>query len=197
MRVVIIYSYKQQQGNQGRPKDRWVKLRITLKTCLISRKGTAKPEFDSSAALTVQSADSADRELAGLYPCVEVLNPCPASDKEGVSDFEELAADGSKRMTTRRRRLLTTLIFTATRRLLTSRRAGEVTEAMGADELHQGGVAFASGFRQRQGQGPCPRRRSQPRKIKKVIGDIDEGEMFQQLQINAVPGDLLTLDKPL
>ena len=183
--VVIIYSYKVQQGNQ--PKDQWVKLRIT-KDLIEKQEGDTKPEFEQeyrSSQVTAPIANS-----LGFIPCVEVLNPCPASDKEGVSDFEELAAriEAHDDITTA---IVDNLDFFCNSPILTSREAGEVTEGIsGGDSGYQDGVAYASGFRA-PGATTMPRRKRSHRKLKKVIGGIEEGELFQQLSINAVPGDLL------
>ena len=184
--VVIIYSYKQQQGSQV--KDRWVKLRIT-KDLLDKQEGDAKPEFEQSYSTPLQLTAPIANSL-GFIPCVEVLNPCPASDQEGVSDFAELAGriEAHDDITTA---IIDNLDFYCHSPLLTSRGASEVTEAMTGDAGFQDGVAYASGFRS-AGTATMPRRCNNRRKLKKVIGDIDEGEMFQQLNINAVPGDLLT-----
>lgn len=186
--VTIIYSYKKMDGAQAR--DRWVKLRLTAQT-IEKQEGDAKPEFDqvyNTSELTAPIENS-----LGFIPCVEVLNPVPASDKEGVSDFEELASkiEAHDSMTTA---IVDNLDFYCHSPLLTSRDANEVTEAaMGGDSLYQGGVAHASGFRP-AGSSPTsqPGRKRADRRLKKVIGGIDEGEMFQQLDINPVPQDLLS-----
>jgi hypothetical protein len=182
--VVIIYSYKVQTAGQA--KDCWVKLRLT-KDLIDKQEGDAKPEFEQTYN-TQQTLTAPIANSLGFLPCVEVLNPVPASDKEGVSDFEELSAriEAHDDMTTA---IVDNLDFFCRSPLLTSRAASDVSEGIGMDELHQGGVAYASGFRP-PGQAATGRRRSS-RKIKRVIGDIDEGEMFQQLAINAVPSDLL------
>ena len=183
--VTIIYSYKQRQAS-GQTQECWVKLRLT-KDIIEKQEGKAKPDLDS-----VYQANEVTAPIAnslGFIPCVEVLNPCPASDKEGVSDFEEIGGrlEAHDDMTAA---IIDNLDFYCRSPLLTTREASEVTEAIG-DDLYAGGVAHASGFSP-AGSGVTPRRRRSQRKIKRVIGGIDDGELFQQLQINAVPGDLLS-----
>jgi hypothetical protein len=185
--VVIIYSYKKMDGSQER--DRWVKLRITAQW-IEKQEGDAKPEFNQEYKST-EVFPPVENSL-GFIPCVEVLNPVPASDKEGVSDFEELAAkiEAHDDMVTA---IVDNVDFFCHSPLLTSRDASEVSECTGGDPLHQSGVAFASGFRPAgaASTAAAPGRTRRSRRLKKVIGGIDEGEMFSQLDVNPVPADLL------
>ncbi|PSB29898.1 hypothetical protein [Stenomitos frigidus] len=182
--VVIIYSYKARQTS-GQTKERWVRLRLTADV-IEKQEGDAKPDLENDQYQTPVTTAPIANSL-GFIPCIEVLNPVPASEKEGVSDFEEMGSR-IEAHDTMIEAIIENLDFFCRSPLLTNREASEVTEAMGED-LYSGGVAHASGYR--PAGASSPRRQRSQRKIKRVIGGIDEGEMFQQLVINPVPGDLL------
>jgi hypothetical protein len=181
--VSIIYSYKRQQS--GGDKERWVKLTITAQI-IDKREGDSKPDFDREYQTTELNAPIPNS--LGFIPCVEILNPVPASEQEGISDFEEMGTriEAHDAITSA---IIDNLDFFCRSPLLTSRDADEVTEMVG-DSGEFKGVAHASGFRP-AGNNPAQQRRRDRRKIKRVIGGVESDEMFQQLVINAVSGDLL------
>lgn len=182
--VVIIYSYKfKQSGSQ--PRDRWIRLRITS-TTIEKSESDSKPDFEQETA-----PDTAPMpNPLGFLPCVEVFNPPPGSENLGESDFEALEAQiqAHDEITTG---ILDNLDFFAYSPLLTSRDPDEVTDATKTSGgMDRDSVAAVSGF------GDLPtafkggnRARRRSRRLKKVIGNLEPDELFQQLVINPVPSD--------
>jgi hypothetical protein len=182
--VVIIYSYKVRENGQLR--DRWVRLRLTAQW-ITKEESDSRLEFEDSSQ-TVPSSPPISNSL-GFLPCVEIFNPVPASEDEGLSDFSPLQAqiDSHDEMVAT---ILENLDFFCNSPLLTSRDAGDVIEANGAASEPRG-VAWASGFRDPAAAvQPFDRKRNR-KKLKRVIGGLEADEMFSQLDVNPVPGDLL------
>lgn len=189
--VRIIYCYKFKDENSGNfPRDRWVRLRIK-NDIIETLELDTRPDFemDYSTASNVVIPKLTENQL-GFIPCREVLNPAPATDEEGVSDFEALQGqiEAHDDMVTS---IIDNLYFFANSPIVSSREAEELTEAMGITSgINRDSVAEISGFRDISSAPPKRRsRRDRIRKLKKVVGGFEPDEMIQQLNINAIPSD--------
>lgn len=180
--VQLFYTY-QQRHESGTLTPRWVRLRITAN--LIERQETThKPSLDQPF-----TPDSVLANDFGFIPCVEVLNPPPAGGELGMGDFDQIAGqiECHDDLTAN---ILDNLYFFAESPLVTSRDPGEIQEALfksGDSWEDRESVAYVSGFR--ESEQKTSRRRHRRHKLKKIIGNIEADEMFQQLNINPVPQD--------
>lgn len=193
--ATIVYAYKR-RGEDGRTMDRWVKIRLTAQTVQVQ-------ESDSKLGFTptmMAQDNNIGPNRIGFVPCVEVLNPTPASAIDGVSDFAAIAEqlEAHDQMTTA---IVDAIIFYCQSPILTSREASEVSEALGAgsgamppssspDWPGHESVSYASGFRDVPNVPMGDRRRR--RKLKRVIGGVDpQDDTFQQLSVGGVSGELV------
>jgi hypothetical protein len=176
------YAYTRREET-GMQRQMWVQVRIT-DTVIEKREGETCPNLDQPFV-----PDSIPQpNLFGFVPCVEVLNPPPTGGKPGEGDFDRLAGAiechddlvGN---------IVDNLYYFSESPLVTTREAGEVTEAIAGstEALDRDSVAYASGFR---GSERRPNRKRERRhRLKRVIGGVEPDELFQQLNINPVPQD--------
>jgi hypothetical protein len=179
--AIVIYSYQVRQSG-GEAKPRWVWLRISAGQ-IEKKEQDQRPRFEDTSLVP----DTVIPNSLGFFPCVEILNPAPGSETLGESDFSALAAqidvlDGLTQ------NIAENLEFLACSPILTTRDAGEVSEAamMGANR----GVSDVSGFLDANPE-PFSHRNRQRKKLKSVIGGIESDELFQQLQIYPLPPNQL------
>lgn len=194
--VVIIYSYQLKQPN-SQPRKRWVKLRITAAT-IEQKESDNKPDFDTAFG----AADIPDTapmvNPLGFLPCVEVLNPAPATEEEGVSDFHSFV-DKIRAHDDMVSSIIDNLYFYANSPIVTNREASEVQEAMGISNPIPGyqsvgdSQVYASGFRESVNRFPMDSRKMRLKQLKRVLGgfELEAGDQIQQLNVNAVPGELV------
>jgi hypothetical protein len=186
----IRYTYKVDEN--GVLRDRWVLLYLTSSLVEFSEHEN-RPSFEEVFTPANAANFSATENPLGVVPVREVLNPAPANEEMGRSDFEALQSriEAHDDITSA---IIDNLTFYCNSPILTSRSAGEVSEAMGfGSEIDRDSVAYASGFRTAPGESPQNvavgmggRRR---KRLKKIIGDVDENDRFQQLQVDAVSPD--------
>jgi hypothetical protein len=196
--ATIIYGYKRKDQQSGQLKDRWVRARLSAETVEVGE-SDSKPSFAPSQVPTEVPQIGPNR--LGFVPCIEVLNPTPASPIDGVSDFAAVRdhIEAHDEMT---EAIVEAIIFFCQSPILTDRDANEVSEAIGLDngngmspqssqawEGHQS-PSEAGGFRDVLPGGWSMRRKR--RRLKRVIGGIDPSEyMFQQLGVSGVSGELV------
>lgn len=179
--VQLFYSYQQRQESGGLT-SRWVRLRITAN--LIERQESSqKPDLNQPF-----TPDSVQGNDFGFIPCVEVLNPPPAGGELGTGDFDQISGliEVHNDMTSG---IVDKLYFYAESPIVTSRDPGEIQEALfkpGDSWEDRESVAYASGFRE---SGRTSRSRNRRHKLRRIIGNIEPDEMFQQLNVNPVPQD--------
>lgn len=191
--VEIIYSYKEKKANSPKPVEMWVKLRITAQSI---EQTVREQKFTFEDVDTIPSFPPMQNML-GFIPCIEVLNPAPGSEDEGVSDFELMRAhiEAHDDLSTA---IIDNLYFFCNSPLITTRDSGEVTEAMG---LSEGVVGYdrtdlpstAAGYRDTADPFArlASKRRLRQKRLKRVIGNFEEGESIQQLQIAPAPPELV------
>jgi hypothetical protein len=182
--VQVVYGY-QRRNESGYLTKRWVRLRITEK--LIERQEQDhRPNLDQPF-----TPDSVQANELGFIPCVEVLNVPPAGGKLGDGDFDQISGQ-IECHDDLIANVLDNLYFFSESPLVTSRDPGEIQEALyrpGDSWEDRESVAYVSGFRE---SGPRPSRRRQRRhKLRRIIGNIEADELFQQLNINPIPQDHL------
>lgn len=195
--VTVVYSYKVRQPGTPIPRDRWVRLRITA--ALVEKwESDTKLDFDQTPPPTAQW--NATENRLGQIPCIEILNPAPGTEEEGVSDFAALGSkiEAHDDLVTS---IIDNLYFFSNSPLVTNRDAGEVSDQLGLGSSgmrDQDSVSWQSDYRATSdpfinaGGGGRGSRRDRLRRLKKVIGGFEPEDQLQQLQINAVPGDLLS-----
>lgn len=182
-RVTIIYSYKFKIPGARVPVDRWIKLVITDAE-IWQVESDHKPTFEDDQDIQIPDVAPIPN-VFGFVPCVEVLNP--ASAGRGESDFTGLE-DQLEAHDTMAAAILDNLEYFSRSPFVTTRDAEEVEEHLFTDESknNRNSVAYASGFRRKK-DGTLRTRKQ----LKRVIGGVEEGELFEQLRINPLPGDLL------
>lgn len=196
--VTIIYGYKRKVANTPQLQKRWVKLRIT-QSVIEKIDSDQELDFDTESHTLINTIPTLIENRFGFIPCVEVLNPIPGSEDEGQSDFEEAKGfiEAHDDLT---EAAIDNLYYFANSPLVTSKDAGDVSESLGLgrpvpgfDRLSQGdSSSYASGYRENfPTPYPTETRRARLKKLKRVIGDFEDGETLQQLQINAVGADQL------
>jgi hypothetical protein len=181
--VQLLYAYHQRQES-GSLTPRWVRLRITAN--LIERQESDhKPNLDQPF-----TPDSVLNNDFGFIPCVEVLNPPPAGGDLGMGDFDQISGQIEVHNDLVSG-ILDKLYFYAESPIVTSRDPGEIQEALfkpGGDSWEdRESVAYASGFRE-SGQ-KTSRSRNRRHKLRRIIGNIEPDEMFQQWDIDPIPQD--------
>lgn len=194
--ATIIYGYKQRDPQTGVLKDKWVRARLTAQTIEVSE-SDSKPSFATSQAQL--EIPSVGPNRLGFVPCVEVLNPTPASPIDGVSDFAAIR-DHIEAHDEMSEAIVDAIIFYCQSPILTDRDANEVSEPLGLGDGmspqsspdwagHQS-PSEAAGYRDALPGGWSMRRKR--RRLKRVIGGIDPSDsMFQQLGVSGVSGELV------
>lgn len=194
--VVIIYSYKiKRNGEESR--DRWVKIRLTAAT-IETKESDTQPDFETAFSPADIPDNAPMANPLGFLPCVEILNPAPATEEEGISDFARFA-DKIKAHDDMVSSIIDNLYFFANSPIVTNREASEVQEAMGISNPVPGyqsvgdSQVYASGFRETINRFPMDSRKMRLKQIKRVLGgfELAEGDSIQQLQVNPVPGELV------
>lgn len=192
-RAVIVYCYNRMESGQ---KQRWwVRLEITAQ---FIQQEQRQEEFQFDQPYTPINAPLPN-EL-GFIPCVECLNSAPADRELGRSDFEPLRSQIESHDDLLAA-ILDNVIFFCNSPILTTREASEITENMFNGAMDAKGeiqpmgserdsVAWRSGFRDNTTQFRRSRRANR-RKLKRIVGSIEPDELFQQLGVNAVPGDVM------
>jgi hypothetical protein len=196
--TTIVYGYKRRDQQSAQLKDRWVRARLTAETVEVGE-SDSKPSFASSQVPTEVPQIGPNR--LGFVPCIEILNPTPASPVDGVSDFAAIR-DHIEAHDEMSEAIVEAIIFYCQSPILTDRDANEVSEAIGIGggdgmspqssqtwEGHQS-PSEAAGYRDTLPGGWSGRRKR--RRLKRVIGGIDPSEyMFQQLGVSGVSGELV------
>lgn len=193
--VVIIYSYKKRRPGE-KARDAWIKIRITA-TTIERLESDAQPDFDIDPAPEASPTLSLMPNTLGFIPCVEALNPAPASEDEGISDFEPLRTRIEAHDDLTEAALDNTYFF-ATSPIITNREASEVSQALGLNDSPTKAIgseespSWAAGFRD-PADVPLKvtgRKSRRNRRLKQVLGGFDATEdQIQQLQINALPAN--------
>lgn len=189
--VTLIYSYKQREPGKD-PQEMWLKVRMTAQTIEKWKATAARPDFYREPQNEVPDITP---NTLGFIPCKEVFNPAPASEEDGIGDFHVLSSQ-VEMLDDLTCSIGDNLYFFANSPLITSREAGEVTDAMGLNSSDQRRLTRADAFptfRFQEGfpphMPPVNRRRDRLKQLKRVVGGFEADESISQLQINAVPTD--------
>jgi hypothetical protein len=192
--ATIVYGYKR-RDESGTEKDRWVRIRLTAQVIQVTESDS---KLSFAPAMAGEAPEIGPNRL-GFVPCVEVLNPTPGSELDGVSDFNAIAQhlEAHDELS---EAIIDAIIFYCQSPILTSRDANEISDSGLADGDRpanfsanwQGSdsVSHASGFRSAM-PSPWGAKRSR-RRLKRVIGGVDPSDdMFQQLGVSGVSGEAI------
>jgi hypothetical protein len=184
-RVVIIYSYNVESDIQSIDAKRWVRLEITNDK-ILQAESASKPNFGSQGMGTIGQSQASENTL-GFIPCVVSSNYLTEAGQSGHGEFnwlkDQIESHENDLISLRKN-----LKFFGNPTLVTSRSAGEVTEAaqdsisVGSQRSTQAGagqwVGSTYSTYKRDPFEPMAGGFGGEDRVRRVVGNVEGNERF-------------------